>query len=154
MGPHKSKSSSLPTDPRRIRAFADFFKRYMSLSSLVTAALPIPITAFKLIPTFSVHTKVLSVYTSLFCFLILAFIFFSRHKLARLMFPSYHREYRKPRVRINALPAVLILFSLACLLGYHFFVEGMLPPSVDARPEYLQRFIPRPLQSVTLIGLY
>jgi len=156
MGPQNSGSSNLPADPKRVRAFANFFKRYMSLSSLVTAALPIPITAFKLIPTFSVHTKVLSVYTSLFCFLILAFIFFSRHKLARSMFSSYYRESSKRIIRINALPAVLIFFSLACLLGYHYFLEGIIPSylKLEARQPYLQSATPTPFQSITLLGLY
>jgi len=56
-------------DPKRVRAFASFFKRYMSVSTLVVAALPIPVTALGAIPTFKAHTKLLSVYTPLFCFL-------------------------------------------------------------------------------------
>jgi hypothetical protein len=60
----------------------------MSISSLVVASLPIPVTAFKLIPTYAAHTKILSVYTPLFCFLILGFIFYIRHYLARAMFPD------------------------------------------------------------------
>lgn len=86
-----------PADPKRVRAFATFFKRYMSISSLVVASLPIPVTSFGLIPTFSAQTKLLSVYTSLFCFLALGFIFYSRHQLARIMFPEYFgREEAEP----------------------------------------------------------
>jgi hypothetical protein len=78
---------SLPTDPKRVRAFATFFKNYMSVSSLVVAALPIPATAFGALPTFIDYRASLSTYTSLFCFLTLGFIFYMRHGLARWMFP-------------------------------------------------------------------
>jgi hypothetical protein len=77
-----------PISPRRVISFAKFFKNYMSISTIVTAALPIPVTSFGLIPTFHAQTKLLSVYTSLFCFLILGFIFYIRHELARIMFES------------------------------------------------------------------
>jgi hypothetical protein len=82
-------TEALPTKPERVIAFANFFKRYMSVSSVVVASLPIPVTSLHLIPTFTAQTKLLSVYTSLFCFLTLGFIFYSRHQLARLMFPEY-----------------------------------------------------------------
>jgi len=35
---------------KRVREFANFFKRYMSVSSVVAAALPVPVTAIGLIP--------------------------------------------------------------------------------------------------------
>ena len=87
---NKTKDNQFPEDPKRIRTFALFFKRYMSISALVVAALPIPVTSLNLIPTFGIHTKPLSVYTSLFCFLMLAYIFYRRHRLARLMFHEYY----------------------------------------------------------------
>lgn len=82
-------AESEPTDPKRVRAFAEFFKRYMSISTLVIAALPIPVTSLNLIPTFTAQTKILSVYTSLFCFLILGLIFYLRHQLARILFHEF-----------------------------------------------------------------
>ena len=87
-------SDHTPIEPQRVKRFAHFFKRYMSISSVVTAALPIPITAFNLIPTFSVHTKILSVYTPLFCFLLLGYVFYMRHQLARYMFPFEFEDKR------------------------------------------------------------
>ena len=64
----------------RVRSFASFFKNYMGLSSIIVAALPIPVTRFDLIPIASADQKgYLSVYTSLFCFLMFAYIFYSRH---------------------------------------------------------------------------
>lgn len=82
-------AESEPTDPKRVRAFAEFFKRYMSISTLVIAALPIPVTSLDLIPTFAKQTKIFSVYTSLFCFLILGLIFYLRHQLARILFHEF-----------------------------------------------------------------
>lgn len=75
-------------DPSRVRAFASFFKGYMSISTLVVAALPLPLTGTGAIPTYDAQRWVLASYSSLFCFLLLGFIFYNRHRLARLMFPE------------------------------------------------------------------
>jgi len=150
-----------PTDPERVRAFALFFKRYMSVSALVTAALPIPVTAFHLIPTYAALTKILSTYTPMFCFLILGYIFFSRHQLARSMFPEYFRTgpasssipllktlgitFLGTPVRVTwhafvaTLPLLLIVVSLYCVFAYHVTladsvktaIEGGLAGSLD-----------------------
>jgi len=88
-----NRESTLPTNPERVRAFARFFKNYMSISSLVVASLPIPVTAMRLIPTYKAQTYILSVYTPLFCFLTLGFIFYIRHSLARAMFSDYWRTF-------------------------------------------------------------
>jgi hypothetical protein len=85
----KIPSTAEPVDPTRVRAFAIFFKRYMSVSTIVVAALPIPVTSIGLIPTFQAQTKLLSVYASLFCFLTLGLIFYLRHQFARIMFYEY-----------------------------------------------------------------
>ena len=84
----RAASEILPTDPRRVKAFASFFKNYMSVSSLIVAAVPIPVTAFNALPTFADHRAPLATYTSLFCFLALGFTFYLRHTLARWMFPQ------------------------------------------------------------------
>src|SRR5437764_10112442 len=52
-----------PAEAKRIQAFAQFFKSYMSVSTLLVAALPIPITAWGAIPTFRAQTKMLATYT-------------------------------------------------------------------------------------------
>jgi hypothetical protein len=90
-------------DPYRIRNFARFFKNYMSVSSLVVAALPIPIGQLDLLPVPPLYIvsdgsdsgqipygkSVTSVLTRVFCFLTLGFIFYCRHVMARLMFPEF-----------------------------------------------------------------
>jgi hypothetical protein len=115
----------LPTDPQRVKSFARFFKNYMSISAIVAAALPIPVTSLHLIPTYSAHTSLLSVYTSLFCFLLLGFIFYSRHVLARWMFPEFFSRGDRPKLGkfvVSILPATLIAASLASLFSYHYLL--------------------------------
>ena len=84
-------------EPTRVKNFARFFKNYMSIWSVVIAALPIPITSFNLIPVFEYQKHILSTYTTLFCFLILGYIFYSRHRIAKFFFPSYYFERQKEK---------------------------------------------------------
>jgi hypothetical protein len=115
----QSTESRQSTDPVRIRTFATYFRNYMGISSIVTAALPIPVTLAKFIPIYSFQTKFFSVFTSLFCFLLLAYIFYRRHALAPLMFP-YLRQ--RPNVRgsatVSNLPAYCILGCLISVVVY------------------------------------
>ena len=126
------EKENIPDEPKRVRAFANFFKRYMSLSSLIVAALPIPLTSFRLIPAFDAQKTFLSIYTSLFCFLLLGFIFYIRHNLARLMFPDHYDNktlsknnfldliLKIPwRYFVALLPAILIGISIWCVFLYN-----------------------------------
>jgi hypothetical protein len=112
------------------------------VSAVLAAALPIPAASLKLIPTFKVQSSVLSTYASLFCFLMLAFIFYSRHALARVMFdqrsfapPGYKNVFREflarvapilPRVIVSMLPALLIIAALLCVFAYHATLDASL----------------------------
>jgi hypothetical protein len=130
----------IPTEPKRLKAFARFFKGYMSISSLVVAALPIPITAFKVIPVFQQQMGIFSVYTSMFCFLLLGYIFYIRHSLAPFLFPKYFEKSGKihsgtfrianwdlaykvnsygKNVIVFFMPLLLIMASFYCVLNYH-----------------------------------
>lgn len=135
-----------PTDPKRVRAFAQFFKNYMSISALVTAALPIPITALRLIPTYKAQTGLLSVYTTLFCFLVLGFIFFSRHSLGRLLFLSTADHgpllptFRMAQRLAAILPALLIVMSLVCVFSYHNLLNNSVQQQLG-RPAIFERSI-------------
>lgn len=122
-------------DPVRVRNFALFFKRYMSISTIVVAALPIPVTSFGLIPTYSARTKLLSIYTPLFCFLTLGLLFYLRHQFARIMFPEiYYRgeNARRPQGRwflgvgkftrsslVGLIPLLLIACSVIAAFQYN-----------------------------------
>jgi hypothetical protein len=98
----------------RIRAFANFFKSYMSVSTVVAAAIPIPIASWKLIPIYAQQKTFLTVYASLFCFLLLAFVFSIRHWLCPHLFG------RTPwSAVIGALPVLFIALTVGCILAYH-----------------------------------
>lgn len=114
----------------RIKQFAQFFKRYMNVSSVVAAALPIPVTSFKLIATYDFQTKTLAVYTPLFCFLILAFIFYSRHSLGRFMFPKFEMAKAARRSIKQTLIAVLPLLLIVGSLAFIFIYHGLLNESI------------------------
>jgi hypothetical protein len=151
-----------PISPKRVISFAKFFKNYMSVSTIVTAALPIPVTAFNLIPTFHVQTKLLSVYTSLFCFLILGFIFYIRHELARIMFPDFSQKAkRRPqlnklwRLFISFLPLLLIASSIIAAFQYNdvlnlnvnaIIENGLLNDQMPTFTEVLERAQPTDLK--------
>jgi len=131
--------STTPQEATGLGGFARFFKKYMSASTYLVAALPIPVTSFDVIPTFAFQRKALAVYTSLFCFLLLAFIFFNRHGLARLLFPeetvlaktasgpSFHQTFLAfCRIAVRLLPLVLVLGALASVYLYHSTLESAL----------------------------
>ncbi|HEX8711304.1 MAG TPA: hypothetical protein VF730_05475 [Terracidiphilus sp.] len=103
---------------QRIRKFGKFFTGYMGTASLVTAALPIPVASLNLIPTYASQTKFLNTYASLACFLVFAYIFYSRHFLARSMFRR-QGEHMSPRAWISVLPAVFVACSIASAIAYH-----------------------------------
>ena len=95
----------------------------MSVSTLVTAALPIPVAALHLIPTYESQTKFLSTYASLFCFLILSFVFYLRHSLARVMFGRLDKERS---LVLSLTPLLLILLAASSVVAYHFALQQSL----------------------------
>ena len=107
-----------PGKSMRIAVFANFFKGYMSVSTIVAASIPIPIATWKLIPIYSQQRGYLTVYASLFCFLLLAFVFSIRHRLAVPMFSK-----GKMSSFIAALPFLFIVLTLACIMTYHAVLQ-------------------------------
>jgi len=110
----------------RIRAFANFFKSYMSVSTVVAAAIPIPIASWKLIPIYAQQKTFLTVYASLFCFLLLAFVFSIRHSLSRHFFTRTRWSWV-----IGALPVLFILLTLGSILAYHETLLASFEPMRD-----------------------
>jgi hypothetical protein len=105
---------SVPAETTRLAVFANFFKGYMSVSTIVAASIPIPVGSLKLIPVFSQQRGFLTVYASLFCFLLLAFVFSIRHRLAGPMFRK-----GTAGALIAALPFVFIVLTLGSVIAYH-----------------------------------
>lgn len=135
-----------PIEPTRIQSFANFFKGYMGIAAIVAAALPIPATAFDLIPTYQYQKGFLSVYTSLFCFLTLSFVFYSRHRLTYMGYKPL-LDRKKPltlsstssggvsdsidvfssvllNLFIEYLPIILIALSFTFVFRYHVTLEN------------------------------
>ncbi len=114
-------NENLPDTPKRVIAFVNFFKRYMSLSSVIVAALPIPITTFRLIPIYSTHVQLLSVLTPLFCFLTLGFVFYIRHVIAGSLF--HDKRISAVAKMLTWLPLILIFLSLDAFGIYYFLLN-------------------------------
>jgi hypothetical protein len=111
-----------PYEPVRFAAFAQFFKAYMGTASVVTASLPVPVSAFHLIPAYAAQSKFLSTYTSMFCFLMLGYIFYIRHWLGRLMFLTKPDGHVRIRAFVSVVPLLLILASVALIFLYHHYL--------------------------------
>ncbi len=109
---------TVSTEKTRLAVFANFFKGYMSVSTIVAASIPIPVANWKLIPIYAQQRGFLTVYASLFCFLLLAFVFSIRHRLAGPMFTK-----GKMGAVIAAMPFVFILLTLACIVLYHALIQ-------------------------------
>lgn len=127
----------------------------MSVSAIIAAAVPIPVAALKLIPTYAQQRGFLSVYASLFCFLLVAFVFSIRHALATRLFAGGARA-----ALLTALPGLFILLTLGCIFGYHATLNrslqswhelGVVAPSSELldKADYLE--IP---DSLTLAAYY
>ena len=104
-------------EARRIQRFASFFKSYMSVSTVVAAALPIPVTYFKLIPTFDSQVGSLTTYTPLLCFLVLAYLFYLRHSIGAALFVHRHASRLRSRM-IEMIPLLLIFLCLMSIYAY------------------------------------
>jgi hypothetical protein len=112
------------TEASRFKGFATFFKNYMSISAIVLAAIPIPVTQARLIPTFKAQQGMLSVYSSLMCFLAFSLVFFWRHSFARRMFPIRGpREKRVISRLVPYVPLVFIILTVFCILSYHYYLS-------------------------------
>ncbi|HUI84358.1 MAG TPA: hypothetical protein VL240_09050 [Candidatus Binatia bacterium] len=151
-------------EPVRFAAFAKFFKAYMGTASVVTASLPVPVAALHLIPTYAAQEKFLSTYTSLFCFLMLGYLFYIRHWLGRLMFSTRPDGHVVLRSFLAFVPLLLILASLALVALYHHYLmnsllvfteQGVMNGSADILKAVDYREIPNSLQlTVCYLGMF
>ena len=160
----QAASKSQAPLPARFAAFAQFFKAYMGTASVVTASLPIPVAALHLIPTYAAQEKFLSTYTSLFCFLMLGYLFYIRHWLGRLMFSTRADGHVGFRAFLAFVPLGLIVASLGLVAGYHHFLmesllvftqQGVMSSTTDILKSVDYREIPDSLQlTVCYLGMF
>jgi len=151
-------------EPVRFQAFAKFFKAYMGTAAVVTASLPIPVAALHLIPTYAAQEKFLSTYTSMFCFLMLGYLFYIRHWLGRLMFFTRADGHVMLRSFVAFVPLLLILSSLGLVALYHYYLmqslvvftqQGVMNSTTDILKSVDYREIPNSLQlTVCYLGMF
>jgi hypothetical protein len=112
------KSEPITNEGQGIQKFGRFVTGYMSTASLVTAALPIPVRSLHLIPAFASQEKFMNTYTSMSCFLVFAYVFYSRHTLARWMF-ARRGEHFAVRFWVSLLPVLFLCCSIGCAIADH-----------------------------------
>lgn len=105
----------------RMNKFASFFRSYMGSAPVIAAALPIPVTAANVIPTYQEHTSFLTAYCSMLCFLIVAFMFYRRHRIGTYLLPETwgKRSRIVGRFLVSWLPLVFIVLTVLSIIGYH-----------------------------------
>jgi hypothetical protein len=113
--PASEDEGPLPIEAKRIKSFASFFKNYMSVSTIVVAAAPIPIGSLHLIPTYQAQRGLITTLSSLLAFLLLGFVFFQRVWLGRKWFPS-SEEFQPSH--ISWYPVASIIASVASIFVY------------------------------------
>lgn len=119
--------------PKRMQKFASFFRGYMGAAPMIAAALPIPVTAGKIIPTYQEHMSFLTAYCSMFCFLIVAFVFYRRHRLGAYLLPELWEKRSRivGRFMVSWLPLILIFLTVTSIIVYHhalyFSIEQQFP---------------------------
>ena len=111
--------------PQRMARFADFFRGYMGSAPMIAAALPIPVTAGKIIPTYAEHTSFLTAYTSMLCFLVVAFVFYRRHRIGTYMLPATWGKSSRIRGRfiLSWTPMLCIIATVVSIIMYHYSLD-------------------------------
>ena len=146
----------------RLRRFASFFKGYVGVMPLVTAAVAPLLTMMKAIPVFETQKTTLATYSGLLGFLLLAWVFYVRGPLVRAMVPQRHSS--KPiglgygfvffinrtvelvlnrRFYTNILPLLLIVGRVFCYIKYFATLDKALADlhlTGFTRKEILERF--------------
>jgi len=114
---------SRSVEPSRFRQFIAYFKKYLALGAVGCGVLPAPMSYFQVIPTFQAQSKFLAGYVTVFCFLVLGFIFYSRHAIARWFFTGTKKRNGRVKTLIAWLPLILIGIALVFLSTYHLLLQ-------------------------------
>jgi hypothetical protein len=96
------------------RLFAGFFKSYMGVMPIATAAFAPVLTLVKAFPIFDGQRTELASYLGLLSFLLLAWVFFSRHLLGGLMMKS-----RQVDAIMSTIVLLIICLSVASFIRYN-----------------------------------
>ena len=116
-------------------AVVDGLGRTLGVGAVLLALLPVPIAALDILPTYLMHARFLIFFAPVACFLEVAYLFYVRDILARLLYrhilePEIEPDpYYRPRlgeavgtkarsIIIVVLPLALMGLSLYCLMQY------------------------------------
>ena len=160
----------MPRVGRQLPGYSRVLRTGLIACALVLALLPIPVTALGLLPAYRVQARFLVFYAPLVCLLLLAYLFYLRDTLARLMFASILRPlpdadpYNRPGLReiltrllrsvqtvvLALLPLLLLATSFYCIIRY----TGLLTESVAIASVSLTRpqIEPPPMDSASSSG--
>jgi hypothetical protein len=105
----------------RFRGFAKFFKGYMGVMPIVTAAVAPFFTLARAIPVFDVQRTELALYSGLFGFLLVAYVFYAREVFVRSMFTGPMMSLS--RCYMYLLPLALIIGSAVCYFEYNAHLD-------------------------------
>jgi len=119
----RARSRRGNTQPTRFKEFIAYFKKYLALGSVGCGVLPVPLSYFRVIPTFQAQYKFLAGYATVFCFLALGFIFYSRHSIAGWIFSGARKQGGAAKALIAWLPLALIGASFVSLSAYHYLLQ-------------------------------
>jgi hypothetical protein len=133
-------SKSLRVESGAVRGFRDRsapMRIVLSYAALAVAVIPAPLLALGVLPAYQVHARFLAFYTPFICLLTLAYLFYVRDHLSRIMLApirgpiSERDDYYDPYRRRSAAESVrrhlgravtgLIVLLPALLLGVSFY---------------------------------
>ena len=133
-----AQRSSQRSPATRRRDYFGVLRTALVCCALLLALLPIPVTALRLLPVYETHARFLLFYAPVVCLLLLAYLFYIRDGLARLMFadilrpmPEHDPYYRTSSAELGKrwlrrfrasllalLPALLLASSFYCMIRY------------------------------------
>jgi hypothetical protein len=120
----------------RLRAFAAFFKGYMGVMPLLTAAVAPLLTMMNAIPVFASQKKTLATYSGLLGFLLIAWVFYVRRAFAlNVSFGKSTGFFRISRLVADLFPLLLILGSVYCYITYFSTLHlsiGLINSTIDS----------------------
>jgi hypothetical protein len=137
-----------PVTPRRFANYVRFYISFLAILALITSTLPISSDLLSFVPAYASLSRPLGLFTSMFCLLILAFIFFLRHSLARWMFSDRLSGRHAKGVSMASLVFILMTSSLISV----FLYLGLISHSAtQALGERKQIFLDAATQAATVV---
>ena len=134
-----------PTREQTTISYSGGLRRAFNVAAVLMALLPIPVALLQVLPAYRIQARFLAYFTPLVCLLALAYLFYVRDSLARVMFAHlldplpdkpYYRERSEMRMRrvrrkarrvfLALIPPLLLLVSFSSMTRYVMRMEQSL----------------------------